>query len=339
MEKNILQELITLQQTKCIDVTVSNAVISIPQIINTQDLNVVDNFYQGKTVYIDVFLPSGEYDILSNTDNEILIDYTQISFVLNQVQPEPPAPELEPIIFSSEIPFKINCSSLGLVDDILVGDRKILIDEDTVVSVAETFTITSNTNNTITLSGDLNVEITGLILQRSLTFEALFEPFKSLMNAPNDRTFTKFECPNNNSFFVKYDVFTDIMIGYKNTYKDINKIDEIIGVLNDFLDINISEYTTKYELEPYYILTQEKLALIYNTIDGWTAYFERLKKLMSRIRIADSKVEGENYQNMYNAKPAESQIIIDELYNTYTVGGKESYAEYKQELMFEIKID
>lgn len=337
MEKDILQELDILQQTKCVDKNLTNTFITIPNTYITQELNVIDDFYKDKTVNIVGFLPSGEYEILSNTNNEIVIDYEEIVFSLIQEQPLPPEPELPPVLFNSLIQFKINCDDLDLTDDILVDDRKLIVSAETIISTV--FTITANTHNTITISGDFNIELSNLVLQRSLEFEALFAPFKALMNTANDRTLTKFECPTNNSFFAKYDIFTDIMIGYKNTYKIQDKMNDIIGLLNDFLKIDISNYSTKYELEPYFTETQSKISLIYSTIDDWTAYFERLKKLMSKMRIADAQVEEENCQNMYDAKPIESQEIIDTMFNTYVDFGREAYTEYKQELMFEIKID
>ena len=341
MEKDILQEITTIQQTKCVDIDLINATVQLNTTYTTQSLGVANNFYKDKKAKIDTFIPAGEYDILSNTGTNIVIDYTDITFKLVQVQPAPPATPLPDILFNSTMTFNITFDDININDNILVADRKIVVTSPILCSTE--FTIQSNTNTSITFYNTdpsiFIVDVTPMKLERSLGFESLLNSFKSLLNIANERQLTRFECPTNNSFFAKYDIFSDIMISYKNTYKIEDKMNDIVGLLNSFLIIDISEYSTKYELEPYYINAQEKITLIYNTIDDWTAYFERLKKLMSKMRISDAKVEEENCQNLYDAKPLASQQVIDAMYNTYVVSGREGYTEYKQELMFNIKID
>lgn len=341
MEKNILQEITNIQQTKCVDINLINATIQLNTTFTTQSLGVPADFYKDKKVTIGILIPVGVYEILSNTSTDIVIDYEDISFKLVQVQPAPPTPPLPDILFNSTMQFKITFDDININDNILVQDRKIVLNSPVICSVE--FTILSNTTNSITLYNTdpsiFLVDVVGITLQRSLEFESMLNSFKSLLNTTNDRQLTRFECPTNNSFFAKYDIFSDIMIGYKNTYKIEDKMNDIIGLLNGMLSIDISGYSTKFELEPYYMNVQDKIALIYNTIDDWTAYFERLKKLMSKMRISDAMVEEENCQNLYDAKPLASQQVIDAMYNTYVVLGREGYTDYKQELMFDIKID
>lgn len=333
MEKDILQEITVIQQTKCVDINLINATIQLNTTYDTQSLGVANDFYKDKKAKIDTLIPAGEYDILSNTGTNIVIDYTDITFKL--VQPSPD------VLFNSSMTFNIIFDDININDNILVSDRKIIVTSPILCSTE--FTIQSNTNTSITFYNTdpsiFIVDVAPMKLERSLEFESLLNSFKSLLNVANERQLTRFECPTNNSFFAKYDIFSDIMISYKSTYKIEDKLNDIVGLLNSFLIIDISEYSTKYELEPYYINAQEKITLIYNTIDDWTAYFERLKKLMSKMRISDAKVEEENCQNLYNAKPLASQQVIDAIYNTYVVSGREGYTDYKQELMFDIKID
>lgn len=330
--KNISNELTIIKSTKCVDEMLVNANIILPETYTTQELGVADNFYVNKTCDISVVIPAGTYDILSNSNNEILIDYDTIVFsTIETVQPE--------VIFNCSMQFSINFDITEFSDNILVSDRKLIINNN--ISTTSIFTIISNTHNTITLSSSesFTIAISGIIVQRSLTFEVFLNNFIALMNTANTRVFTKFECPTNNDLFVKYDEFTDIMIGYKSTYKDEGKINEVVGILNSYLAIDITNMSYEIELTPFYIESVAKLQLIYEHIDSWILYFARLKKLMSKVRIADAKVAEEPMQNLYNAKPIESRIIIDTLYNKYNIYGQEAYTEYKQELMFDIKID
>ena len=341
--KNIANELNVIKATKCIDQTLTNANIILPTVYTTQELGVSNNFYINKTCSIDVLIPAGTYKILSNTASTVVIDYAEIVFKLGIVQPEPPAEPLPDVFFKSNITFTINFNSLSFSNNVLVSDRKVIIDADVIVTTI--FKITANTHNTITvtvvplLPNSFIVPLTNIIIQKSLTFEAFLDNFIGLMNTPNTRIFTRFECPTNNDFFLNYEEFTDIMIGYKTTYKDEEQINTVVGLLNEFIDINITGMSSQLELTPYYNNTISKINLIYTHIDSWIAYFARLKKLMSKMRISDAKIAEEEMQNLYDAKTPDSQIVIDALYDKYETLGQEAYIQYKQELTYNIKID
>ena len=74
-------------------------------------------------------------------------------------------------------------------------------------------------------------------------------------------------------------------------------------------------------------------------IDNWNEYFKKLKKLMAKMKISDAMVDEEDCVNLYDSKPLLSRNDIDAMYDVYINNNKEVYIEYKQELLYEIKID
>lgn len=325
MNKNILTEMTELFNITCVDLLV-NSKVQVSGTFNVQSLGVANDFYKDKLVKI--YLPAGNYSILNVTDTTLELDY-KLSFEIQQEPVVPPATPLPPIIITSTQNLVLKLQEPIIAN---IPDRKILP-----VSMGLSFIVTGNTNTTISFGAIIDRDVS-VNLQRNLEMETLLNSFISSLNSANPKIYTKYECPTNNDFFLKYDEFTDIMIGYKNCYKDENAINSKIGELNTFLELPSNTYKTKIEIQSFFNIYTTKINFIYLMIDDWVIYFDRLKKLMSKIRISDSKVQGEEYQNMYDAKPTESQTIIDSIYSVYENSGQEQYAIHKQDLLYEIKI-
>ena len=324
MNKNILQEITDKKTLLCTDLNFT----SVYSLLSTYNLL---NGSTNTNKLVKLYIPDNS-KIVSATETQIILN-SKLIFEVQQEIPAPPALPPAPILLQTTVDLILNISSLVL--DFPVSS---LIDRNVKVSSSSTVNMLSSNSSTISLASN-SVFNLNLVLEKDLELESFLDSFISSLNTANPKTITRFECPTNNDFFLKYDEFTDIMIGYKDTYKDNTDINTAIGLLNEFLLIDLSTMFSKNILESYYNNYISKINLIYSTIDAWVAYFDRLKKLMSKIKIADAFVAEEECQNMYNAKPLESQTDIDELVNIYDTTGQDEYVQRKQELLFQIKID
>ena len=331
MQKNLLNEITNQKDILCADIN-SNG------ILNLGTYNTLGNPSELAGKSVKLYLPN-DSKIINATETYIEIDYP-LSFIYEiplppipegQQPQEPTEPTEEPIIAVTNenliIPIDIN--EYNIIPEALIDRFVGSINSQTVV-------VQSVTSDSITFNDFLSFSY---ILKKDTELENTLNTFITSLNSANPKQITRFECPTNNDFFSNYDVFTDIMIGYKSSYKDETDINTKIGLLNEFLLVEIDLLITKNNFNNYYIEYNNALNLIYSTIDEWVAYFERLKKLMSKMRIADAYVEEEECQNLYDAKQIESQEDIDFMYNVYLENNKEVYIEYKQERLFEIKID
>lgn len=173
----------------------------------------------------------------------------------------------------------------------------------------------------------------------NIEFNILLDEFIILMKHTNTNNITKSECLTYNDFFLNYEELVDIIITYKNNYKDETQINELIGELNKFLDFDISNINNINELKIFFDIIYKRIELLNEHISKWSNYFIKLKKALSNIKVADAKINNEDVQFIYDAKTDESQKYIDDLiyvYNNYT---NKEYIEYKQILMNDIKID
>ena len=323
MQKNLLNEITNKKDILCVDKNYNG-------ILNLETYNTLINSSELAGKSVKLYLPN-DSRIVNATGAYIEMDFP-LSFIYEITIPtEPQEPTEETVIVvtneSLKIPIDINEYNMNPEDLI---DRLI----DSINS--QTVVVQSVTSDSITFDDFLSFSY---VLKKDIEFENILNTFITSLNSDNMKHITRFECPTNNDFFNNYDVFTDIMIGYKSCYKDETDINTKIGLLNEFLLVEIDPLMTKKDFNNYYILYNNALNLIHSTIDEWIAYFERLKKLMSKMRIVDAYIDEEECQNLYNAKPVDSQADIDFIYNVYLENNKEDYIKYNQERLFEIKID
>ena len=326
MQKNLLNEVTNKKDILCVDKNYNG-------ILNLGTYNTLINSSELAGKSVKLYLPN-DSKIVNATEIYIEMDFP-LSFIyeipIQQESNEETEETKEPIIVvtNENLKIPININDYNMNPEELI-DRFI----DSINS--QTVVVHSVTSNSISFYDFLSFSY---ILKRDMKFENIFNTLITSLDSANPKYITRFECPTSNDFFSNYDVFTDIMIGYKSTYKDETDINTKVGLLNEFLLVEIDLLMTKNDFNNYYILYSNALNLIHSTIDEWIAYFERLKKLMAKMRIVDAYIDEEECQNLYNAKPVDSQADIDFIYNVYLENNKEDYIKYNQERLFEIKID
>lgn len=321
LQKDLINILTQKKQIFCTDLTLDST-------ITLTDYSIQSGTTTTTTATLVTILPS---EIIDANENEITLNSNITLKTPDIIEGTPPNQTTTPgdIIICNEI-LKIPLNSeteLGLDYRSLIGRTIEIISSDTV-----SFSINLNS---IIINQSVNINYK---LIKDVELESIFNNFLNSLNSENPKQLIKFDFPVNNDFFKKYDDFTDVMIGYKSCYKIETDINDKVGHLNNFLMIDIDSFVTKSEYINYYNNYIEKITLIYETVDSWVEYFKRLKKLMSKIRIADALVEEEECQNLYDSKPQTSREEIDNMYNIYLENNREMYIENKQNLLFNIKI-
>ncbi len=321
LQKDLINILTQKKQIFCSDLTINGSITLI-------NYNIQSGTTTDISATLVTILPS---EIIDANENEIILNSNITFKTPDIIEGTPPNQTTTPgdIIICNEI-LKIPLNSeteLGLDYRSLIGRTVEIISSDVI-----SFSIALNT---ITINQNISINY---MLVKDIELENIFNNFLNSFNSENPKQLIKFDFPINNDFFKKYDDFTDVMIGYKSCYKIETDINDKVGYLNNFLIIDIDSFIIKDEYISYYNNYIEVINLIYETVDEWVEYFKRLKKLMSKIRIADALVEEEECQNLYDSKPQTSREEIDNMYNIYLENNREMYIENKQTLLFNIKI-
>lgn len=314
LQKNILSIIQTKKQIFCTDLNLQSE-----KSLTSYTATSSDNNIEGK--YAKLYLPPIGAEIISANEQEIEVNYS-MTFTI------PGEPEPIYITCNENLKFFLNFSEIGLHPESVIGRKIIITSSDSVL-------VQSYNLNVITFNTNISFNYT---LIKDIELETIFNNFINSLNSENPKILTRFDFPTNNDFFNKYDDFTDVMIGYKNCYKNEEYINEVVGGLNIFLRINIDNLITKNNFSDYLNDYNAKISLIYSETDKWIEYFKRLKKLMSNIKISDAFVNDEECQNLYESKSEDAQNDIDVIYDVFLNNNLEVYSLYKQERLYEIKI-
>lgn len=323
LQKNILSIIQTKKQIFCTDLNLQSE-----KSLTSYTATSSDNNIEGK--YAKLYLPSIGAEIISANEQEIEVNYSMTFSIPGE--PIIGSPEIEPeliyVTCNENLKFFLNFSEIGLQPESVIGRKIIITSSDSVL--VESFNL-----NIITFNTNISFNYT---LIKDVELETIFNNFINSLNSENPKILTRFDFPTNNDFFNKYDDFTDVMIGYKNCYKNEEYINDVVGELNIFLRINTDNLINKNNFSDYFNDYNTKISLIYSETDKWIEYFKRLKKLMSKIKISDALVNDEECQNLYDSKSEDSQNDIDVIYDVFLNNNLEVYSMYKQERLYEIKI-
>lgn len=198
-------------------------------------------------------------------------------------------------------------------------------------------TIVSNSGTVLTLSGPVDTTVltgepTDYTGQVDVGDDAASAgdatSLVAILSTPNPYILTNNDFPTYNDFFLNYSDFCNVFIGLAESWQDENQMNTYITAWNVIVnkDITIQDDVNS-------LITD--VATVHLELDD---YFDRLKKLLGKIKVSDKHIKLEDWEGMYNSKRTADKADIDTYYAYYLANDMVLYNEYKQTLLYDIKI-
>lgn len=238
---------------------------------------------------------------------------------------------------SSANPNKVTMLSLPTYTGDLIG-RTLTVSGST-LSNNKSVTITGRTGNVLTTSGTFVTESSvNVLIQRDTAFEIELDAILATLNSLNSSILTSFDIPTKNDYFKLYEKLTETLIQQIDSYKVTSNVNDYIRDINVFLAIEPLNFT-RTQLQNYKDQLQAAINIIDTEQASIIAYFERVKALLLKLKITDLKIADDSYIDLYNSRSSVDKTSIDTYYSYYQSTSLDEYTDYKQQLLYEIKID
>lgn len=275
------------------------------------------------------------------------LDYTAEQLLYPPAR-TPAVPGVYPDPGISEIPGSDDWEAL---QDLIDANLVLINNLNNYILFFETDTSVTLTKEYIETTTGYVTEYSDLILlqEKIIYFTNLKSTITSLsasFSAPNNSNLTSYECPTRNDIYSKYEVYTAILMQYSESYKNKDELNKLIGYLNVPLlteEINLDK-TNYLEIESdinnYYNIVNSRMNFIINTMQpDISEYFVRLRALMTKLKIADKKVKNDDYLNLLETRSVTDKNNILMYADVYFDNDMDTYISYKQDLMYQIKIN